>query len=903
MKHLYQILAAEVDFWRKAGYPHAAFPLIAEILEYQTDLEGGELRFLRKPQMRALETYWFLRLVEGTPRIRDLYSRFHKRKLYAKKRDLVIGLGIPDEAYNEVDNELDDLFARIEEDDDFARRHKLETVRETLTLAYPSFILALAMGAGKTVLIGAIVATEFAMALEYPKASYPEANFVENALVFAPGKTILGSLRELSDMPYEELLPLRLYNQFAPNLKLTFTRDGEKDVPVIRGSRFNVVVTNTEKIRIQKETIKKSDFAGLFAGLKGKDDEVKTEVANLRLQTIASLPHLAVFSDEAHHTYGQELGKGLKQVRKTVDYLAERTSLVCVVNTTGTPFFERQPLRDVVIWYGLAEGIADKILKEVKDGIQSYEFDDRDAGQFVGAVVRDFFADYANVRLSNGAPAKLAIYFPQTADLEELRPVVEQTLIEAGQDPAIILRNTSASGKDELDAFERLNDPGSPHRVILLVNKGTEGWNCPSLFACALARKLKTSANFVLQAATRCLRQVPGNDRGARIYLSVNNRATLDNQLRETYGEDLGSLTRTRREKESVLLTLRKFDVAPLVVTVPVTTVRRKPSRQPAMFGLRLVRPQAPASPDLTVSVYNLRPDAAGKTMLQRQGLAQAVATPADTIDLYSAATELAARYRLDPLAVYNALSDLYDCGEVPTDDLDRAGDLALARQLERECCDWEQTTALVEMTLALVKAAGWRGPDGTHTATATAPTDEELLVQLRGIEENPGDFGYHYAPYKFDSKPERDFFLALLDHLRRHPDGVEDVYFTGGTTDEKKTDFFVEYTDSDGKYHRYVPDFVIRRKPVAGGEPGSGPCLIVEIKSSQNKSAIAGELAGGGEVAARTGEARKAFATLRWVEANRRGGGEPLDYTIVFDDARPLLSAEVQQFIGGVRP
>ena len=89
------------------------------------------------------------------------------------------------------------------------------------------------------------------------------------------------------------------------------------------------------------------------------------EVANLRLQTVASLPRLAVFSDEAHHLYGQALGSALKKVRKTVDYLASRTNVVCVVNTTGTPFFGRQPLRDVVAWYGLARGIRDGILKEV----------------------------------------------------------------------------------------------------------------------------------------------------------------------------------------------------------------------------------------------------------------------------------------------------------------------------------------------------------------------------------------------------------------------------------------------------------------------------------------------------------------------------------------------------------
>ena len=41
-------------------------------------------------------------------------------------------------------------------------------------------------------LVGAIIATEFAMA-----QAYPDEDFVHNAPVFAPGKTILESLREL----------------------------------------------------------------------------------------------------------------------------------------------------------------------------------------------------------------------------------------------------------------------------------------------------------------------------------------------------------------------------------------------------------------------------------------------------------------------------------------------------------------------------------------------------------------------------------------------------------------------------------------------------------------------------------------------------------------------------------
>jgi hypothetical protein len=225
---------------------------------------------------------------------------------------------------------LEDLFERIRTDDGFVADFRLQSLRESLSLEYPSYILALAMGAGKTVLIGAIIATEFALAIEYP-----DGPFVQNALVFAPGKTIIESLRELADIPYEKLLPPRLHRPFSTHLKLTFTRDGEKTIPVIAGSAFNLVVTNTEKIRIQKETIRKADLNGLFSDQ--QEEEAKREVANLRLQSIASLPHLAIFSDEAHHTYGQSLDTDLKKVRRTVDYLAGATNLIAVVNTTGTP--------------------------------------------------------------------------------------------------------------------------------------------------------------------------------------------------------------------------------------------------------------------------------------------------------------------------------------------------------------------------------------------------------------------------------------------------------------------------------------------------------------------------------------------------------------------------------------
>jgi type III restriction enzyme len=193
--HLYQVLAQKVDEWRKNGYPHDSFPVIAEILQWAGNPEGAGFR-LRPPQARALETYWYLRLVENTPHILDLY-----RKYFPQKRDLIAALGISPQAFESVDYELASLWDKIKSDDAFVRQFRLEALRETINLRYPSYILALAMGASKTALIGSIYATEFALAFEYP-----EASFVQNALVFAPGKTIIESLREFAQEPYDRIL-------------------------------------------------------------------------------------------------------------------------------------------------------------------------------------------------------------------------------------------------------------------------------------------------------------------------------------------------------------------------------------------------------------------------------------------------------------------------------------------------------------------------------------------------------------------------------------------------------------------------------------------------------------------------------------------------------------------------
>jgi len=275
------------------------------------------------------------------------------------------------------------------------------------------------------------------------------------------------------------------------------------------------------------------------------------------------------------------------------------------------------------------------------------------------------------------------MYFPQTEDLRELRPAVEAKLVELGLSTEIVLERHSESNAAEKDAFERINDPASPHRVILLVNMGTEGWNVPSLFACALARKLKTSNNFVLQTASRCLRQVPGNVVPASIYLSAHNLKTLDSQLKETFGESLDDLRRKQSESRSATITLRKVKLPPLVIKQIVRTVVRKEMPGGA---IKLSQPAKGAKLRLERATFAIARQSATRALLKQTGETLTIEAEPDTVDLYTAATELAAIYRLDEWMVLDELRCVYDgADEVP---LTHLGDLGV--QIEAQTRQYE---------------------------------------------------------------------------------------------------------------------------------------------------------------------------------------------------------------------
>ena len=155
MQHLFEKLRDDTLKWRKDGYPCQDYPLIGEILRYQFEGEVGDrvqLKYLREPQFQSLELYWYLRLVLKTPHIVDLYKHYYDT---GDIRDFCEAFGIPltpnDLIY--ITN-VDAVINLVENNPDFVKLKRIDPVYEAVTLPYPSYIFALAMGTGKTVLIG-----------------------------------------------------------------------------------------------------------------------------------------------------------------------------------------------------------------------------------------------------------------------------------------------------------------------------------------------------------------------------------------------------------------------------------------------------------------------------------------------------------------------------------------------------------------------------------------------------------------------------------------------------------------------------------------------------------------------------------------------------------------------------
>ena len=183
MKHLFEKLREDTLNWRNEGYPCPDYPLIGEILRYQFEGEPPEqisLKYLREPQFQSLELYWFLRLVQKTPHIVDLYTHYYSDD----KRDFFEAFGIPvDPAELQWIPDVDSVIEKVKNDPEFVRQKRIDprsrschTPVSELYLSPSQWVLAK--------LFSLVLLSQ--LNLRWPSVILM-SEFMRNALVFAPG--------------------------------------------------------------------------------------------------------------------------------------------------------------------------------------------------------------------------------------------------------------------------------------------------------------------------------------------------------------------------------------------------------------------------------------------------------------------------------------------------------------------------------------------------------------------------------------------------------------------------------------------------------------------------------------------------------------------------------------------
>jgi hypothetical protein len=792
--------------------------------------------FLRLPQFEALEVYIFLKEFLNSPKVEEIFQQwFEKKGKFAGRSEGGVVSGNTGQA-TLFDSVTQEQYKSV-----FAAMRKNSRV-------YPNYIFALTMGTGKTILMATCIFYEFLLGNKFEK----DSRFCHNALVFAPDKTVLQSLREIEALDLALVVPQEYVNFLTMHLRFHYLEEAGTSLDTLDRSRFNIIVSNTQKIILKRRSKERSaadqlfcvrgntlaasgiyaDAADLYAFDQPEEEGELT--TNQRFEKLRRLEQLGIYVDEAHHAFGKllakDMGIGTKEadtsLRTTIDVLAASlnaagTRVVACYNYTGTPYVGREVLPEVVYSYGLKEAIDKGFLKKVV----LHGYTATRTSEFVDIAVDHFLSETKGLRPEGMLP-KLAFFAATIEELSrDLKPAVEAALARHGIPLSRILVNVGdnkLTTNDDIREFNQLDTESSDKQFVLLVNKGREGWNCRSLFGVALFREPKSRV-FVLQATMRCLRSVGQAQHTSHVYLSSDNYKVLEDELIQNFRISADDFQHSASDKERVEVRL---------VEPPVKIRLTRVHKQYTMRAKKLIPGQA-------LDLNRNNTEAWGKLVekyrlieTQQEGLnvSNSSGSPASrTFDLtsrrekrvYSRITLVAevSRYlNLSPLVIEEILSSsnegLDELVAIANEFNELVYDEIIPR-LFRNLYDLEESEQTEEHEVELVKTP----PNGYFEITAA----KDKIVRMTDLKAHERAKSFHLDTYCFDSGSERDLFWDLLREHR-----VRKIYFTGMLT-HGQSDFFIQYIDPETRTVRsYYPDFIFLRDEIDGTER----YVIVEVKA-----------------------------------------------------------------------
>lgn len=785
--------------------------LTKKFLAYNDSNENKDA-FLREPQFEALEMYVFIKEFMNNAHMYQIFDEWRNRQnRFADASYYTIHKGGQGTLLDVGDEQNEIVFKQM-------KKYKED---------YPNYIYALTMGLGKTILMATCIFYEFLLAKKYPK----DKRFCHNALVFAPDKTVLESLREIMTFDKTLVVPPEYARVLDSNIKFHFLEETGITLHTIDDSDFNIVISNNQKIIVKKK--RKADTptdvlfgsGSLLADIYGNDDDDDADVwddaslmDNQRFKKLCRLPQLGVYVDEAHHLFGANLEKELRSgganktsLRNTINMLAASTSIVACYNYTGTPYVNKQVLPEVVYAYGLNESIAHGYLKDA----DPIGFENVKNEEFLRTSIMKFWERYGD-KTYEGLLPKLAIFAANVKEATDVvRPVVEKVLSELGIPLSSILVNTgdpSVTKDEDIKNFNNLDvigTEGSKKQFIILVEKGREGWNCRSLLGIALFRS-PSSKVFVLQATMRCLRQLTKQQLKATIFLSKENYDTLDDELRKNYNMELSDFgkspnTNKKTYKVRVLPPPRSIKMKRLWHEYSLV---KKEYAEPIDFKLE----------DLDESKYEAK-------MYEKGSLRLDLSEKETNIDAlkeqerfseFSLTAEISRYMNIPCLTVAKILRESIDGSQSIVEAVNRHNEIledVIIPEIFHTLYEVKSTQKSEDVDMVLLrepKDAGYYEFSGT----------EELVITKghNNFTRQEEDKSFHADTYCFDSKPERECFLQYISSNK-----VKEIYFTGMFT-ANQGDLSVQYYDPESKrLRKYYPDFLARME--------DGSYQLIEVK------------------------------------------------------------------------
>ncbi|MDE0084723.1 MAG: DEAD/DEAH box helicase family protein [Candidatus Poribacteria bacterium] len=765
--------------------------------------------YLWEPQFEALEMYVFIKEYLNNRHVHEIFTDWHAKQNGFENRDNIEGL------FGSLDtDQYTSVFEYIEK---FKRN-------------YPNYIFALPMGTGKTYLMATCIFYEFILANKYPD----DLKYCHNALVFAPDKTVLQSLKKIQTVDKSLVVPAEYTNFLSSNVRFHFLEEAGTALSTIDQSQFNIIISNTQKIILKRQHAEKSASDRLFRSgaptyepgsvydeaadlydfdVPEKDDELAT---NQRFLKLTRLGQLGIYVDEAHHAFGNKLAAdmGIKKtntsLRLTIDELAANlgkaeTRVCACYNFTGTPYVGNRVLPEVVYGYGLKEAIDKNFLKKMK----RHSYTNPRSSEFVKLVIAKFWEDHKEQRYEGMLP-KLAFFAPTIDELQnELRPSVETALNELNITTSRILVNVGddrITTNDELREFNNLDTPGSEKQFILLVNKGKEGWDCRSLFGVALYRKPKSKI-FVLQASMRCLRQIGVGQQTGHIYLSEENTEILEDELQQNFRVSVDELEGAGTNKNEYKVKVNKPPVK--VKLQRIRRMHRLVEKQPEnglYMGLDRV------DTENYRLIYTLQEGFSTSRIKKSEDLSEF--KERREFSQLTLCAEIARYLNRSPLEIEDILTNSQEGMEVVLQNVNEFNELlsdVIIPRVFDALYDLQEYEHHEPEVIELVKEP----EDGYYKVTSTPELvfkeDDDLVI-------NHQDKSFHLDTYAFDSQPERSLFWSLLTEGK-----VKKVYFTGMLT-HGQSDFYIQYIDPESHaVRRYYPDFLMQKD--------DDSWVIVEVK------------------------------------------------------------------------